>query len=420
MQNIEVLQINNAISFSNLLENENRVNFKNLLCLLANFKKIYDVEKAKLPFHINIIDELHADENAHSRIFAKLLRYKINGKYPFLNKFLNELCGFNLTVDKPEVRKVDSCGRIDIPIFDKKYVVVIENKVTGKAREQNNDKGGQLARYIETINKDYGKELKSIFIIFTPKYSEEPSDDCWLNKENKSYKKEFQFRFRSLSYRDKIYPWLKNEILPIIDTKDKFLLSAIEQYIDHLEGNRMFSIRTINKKMNMNLQEFIKKELGLEENNPAKAIEVLSEKESELNNAITQIQLLKSKYNKQIVMEKFKEWKELLKKDFPNLKIVGDQFKVDKAKINLGVVLTIENKSFAVEIEWNDCNKPNIYFGLAVNGKEHKMPKILDKILDENKFIRDKDVSFYGRKYSSLENGYLRLKNLIKECNIQN
>jgi len=66
-------------------------------------------------------------KNAHTRIFAKLLRYKEKEKYPFLENFLNDICDFNLSIDTPKVEKVDSCGRIDIPIFDKKYIVVIVN-----------------------------------------------------------------------------------------------------------------------------------------------------------------------------------------------------------------------------------------------------------------------------------------------------
>lgn len=45
-------------------------------------------EKQHLPYRMNIIDELHANENAHTRILLQLLRYKANGKYPILSSFL--------------------------------------------------------------------------------------------------------------------------------------------------------------------------------------------------------------------------------------------------------------------------------------------------------------------------------------------
>ncbi len=173
---MELKQFKSTLNFSKLLENRIQTNFLDLLKLLKDFRIIYDNETKKLPYHINIIDELHADENAHSRIFAKLLRYKKDNKFPFLEKFLKDVCGFDVSIEKPKVEKVDSCGRIDIPIFDKNYVVVIENKVTDKAPDQNTSKGGQLARYIETIKNDYNRNLGNIFVVYTPKYTREPSD----------------------------------------------------------------------------------------------------------------------------------------------------------------------------------------------------------------------------------------------------
>lgn len=419
MENIKLKQIENAIKFSNLIETENRVNFRNLLFFVREFGKIHNKEKINLPYHINLIDELHADENAHSRIFAKLLRYKEKDKYPFLEKFLNDVCGFNLKVENPQIKKVDSCGRIDIPIFDKKYVVVIENKVTDKAPDQNGEKGGQLARYIETIKNEYSRNLEEIFVIYTPKYTREPSDDCWKNKDDFSYKDEFKFRFRSLSYRDCIYLWFKQEILPAIDAKDMYLRSAAEQYIDHLEG--IFSLRTINKKMNMKLQEFIKNELSLQDDKPEEAIEILTEKESELNSAISQILQLKSKYQRKIVLNHFEKWEKLLEIDFPAFEIVGDKFKIDKNCINLGVKFSIENQDFVAIIECNDCNKPNIYFGIGrhfVGKTKHETSKLLQKILinSELKLANPKSEKYwYGWKYTSLENAYMRLTDLIKD-----
>jgi len=414
MDCIEKKQIENAINFSNLLESENRVNFQDLFSFLSNFQKKYNTEKINLPYHINLIDELHADENAHSRIFAKLLRYKEKDKYPFLEKFLNNICDFKLNIEEPNVLKVDSCGRIDIPIFDKTYVVVIENKVTDKAPDQNGLKGGQLARYIETIKNSYNRDIEEIFVIYTPKYAREPSDACWKNKDNFSYKDGFKLRFRSLSYRDCIYPWFKNEIRESINSKDLYLRSAIEQYVDHLEG--MFSLRQNDKGFNMKLQEFIKKELGISDNNPEEAIEILTEKEIELNNAVSQIQLLKHKYNKHLVLSRFEEWEEKLKKDFSRI-LVSDKFQEKEEVINVGVKFSIENKEFTAIIECNDCNKPNIYLGIGRHFSsqlKYETPQILQNFLNDRNLIKPEDY-WYGWKYTSLTDGYRMLKEIIEE-----
>jgi hypothetical protein len=415
MENIELKLIENAMNFSNLLKTENRENFQNLLKFLVDFREIYDKEKADLPYHINLIDELHADENAHSRIFAKLLRYKEKDKFPFLENFLNNVCDFDLSIEKPEVKKVDSCGRIDIPIFDKKYVVVIENKVTDKAPDQNGVKGGQLARYIETIKDNYKRDIEEIFVIYTPKYTREPSDACWNNKDGFSYKDGFKFRFRSLSYRDCIYPWFKYKIRDTVNTKDIYLSSAIEQYIDHLEG--IFSLRTIDKKMNMKLQEFIKTELKLQDDNLKVSIDILTEKEEELNNAISQIQLLKNNYTKQYVLCQFEKWGEELRKEFPN-RVIGDKFIEKPDIVNIGVKLTIEDKSFAVMIECNNVNQPNIYIGIGthfVSDIKFDMPEFFNKIFQDAGFNVTTDEFFYGWKYSTVENSYDMLINLIRK-----
>jgi hypothetical protein len=411
----EFIQVKNAIYFSNSLVVEENENLKNLLQFITAFSKIYDEEKLYLPYHINLIDELHADENAHSRIFAQLLRFTQDNKYPFLEKFLNDVCEFKLTVKKPKIKKVDSCGRIDIPIFDEKYVVLIENKVTDKAPDQNSSNGGQIARYIDTIKKDYGRDLEEIFVVYTPKYTREPSDDCWINKDGVSYKSNFSQRFCSLSYREKIYPWLKEVILRSINEKDIYLRSAVEQYVDYLEG--LFSLRTIDKKMNMKLQDFIKKELGLDDEKPEESVEALTEKETELNNAIAQIQQLKSKYKKQIILGHFEEWKKLLRFDFPSFKIVEDQFKKNKDSISVGVEFSIKEQRFEALIECNNCDTYSIYFGIGrpfANEKKYETPEVLQKILDANNLLFPDDF-WYGWKWSTLENTYMGIKNLIEK-----
>lgn len=419
MNKNEISQFKRALIFSNSIIDINLDNLKYLFEFTDEFNKIYLREKSKLPYHINLIDELHANENAHSRIFSKLLRYTENNQFPFLIHFLKDVCKFNINVEKPVVKKVDSCGRIDIPIFDKNYVVIIENKVTDSAADQNTEEGGQLARYIETINIKYDRQLDKIYVVYTPKYTRQPQDNCWVNKNKVSYKDEFKDRFCSISYRDDIYPWFKNKILPTIQEKDFYLRSAIEQYIDHLEG--LFNLRSTNKNMNMKLQDFIKTELGLEDNNYDKAIEILSEKENELNNAIDQIQLLKNDYQRKKVLAYFEDWKELLKKEYPNLIIAGDNFKLKENIINLGIKFSIENQDYVALIECNECSKPNIYIGIGrhfSSKTKYKIPNSLKEVLEKND-LKDSDDYWYGWKYTSLERAYnKRLKDLIKDISI--
>lgn len=166
----------------------------------------------------------------------------------------------------------------------------------------------------------------------------------------------------------------------------------------------------------MKLQEFIKKELELQDDRPDEAIEILSEKEIELNHAISQIQQLKSKYQKQIVSNHFEKWENSLKNDFLSFAIIGDKFKFDQNCINVGVKFSIEDKEFVAVIECDDCNKPSIYFGIGrhfVGINKHKTSKLLQKILNDND-LQDPGNYWYGYKYTSIENAYKELKNLIE------
>lgn len=404
-----------VLDFSNALETRSRLSFQNMLKLTSKLNVIYKEEQSKLPYHINVIDELHPDENAHSRIFAQLLRFKENTTYPFLVSFFNKLCKFDIQVDTPIVRKVDSNGRIDIPIFDKRYVVLIENKVTDKAIDQNTSQGGQLARYIESIIIRNRKKKEDIYIIYTPKYTRQPTDDAWINKDGHCYKEEFKKRFCSASYRDDIYPWLVNEVLPNIAITNTYLHSAVQQYIDHLEG--LFDIRKINETMNMRLQDFLKKELDIENQTPREALEILSEKEHELNNVLKQIQVLKSSYTneiKEFLKIEFSEWKYLLKKDFPNLEIIEDKFQLKNYIINIGIKFSIRENDYSVVLE---SNISNLYIGIGrhfASNEKHQETPLLQQIMDQN-LLEEPEDYWYGWKYVQQKEAYTSFKDLINQ-----
>ena len=412
---MELETLERCFNLSTLLSNQNKENFADLLNFIKKFSLLHDEEAKKLPYHINVIDELHAGENAHSRIFAQLLRYKTGTEFPFLKHFLNDICGFNLHLKNPTVGQVDSCGRVDIPIFDINYVVLIENKVTDKAPDQNTEAGGQLARYIDAININYGRSLEEIFVVYTPKYTREPSDECWQRIDGFSYKKDFKSRFKSVSYRDDIYPWLKKLEISEKQAVRNYLSSTLHQYIDHLEG--LFSLRLINKEMNMNLQKFIKKQLELEDMIPEKALVILEDKKKELSNAIAQIEFLTSEYHKEIVKTKFGEYRELLKIDFPTLQIVGDEFKNNFDVINVGVLWNSAGKIFSLLIECNQCEPVKIYYGLSskfTNYENPVIPSSLQTVLNKETWqIPDDNYSHW--RYTTLFNGYEELKSMIKQ-----
>ena len=186
--------------------------------------------KEKLPYHLNIIEELHSNENSHSRILAKLFQYKSQEKFVILESFFkfidthNQDKDFdNIKVKKPIITQEE--GRIDIWIRDDKYAIIIENKIYDAG-----DQEKQIKRYIDkTINANYKKE--EIFVIYMPPFTREPSEQSWGN-----YKDDFVSRYAIISFNEDILEWLKDFVLPNVTLKEVYLRSAIEQYIDYLEG----------------------------------------------------------------------------------------------------------------------------------------------------------------------------------------
>ena len=64
-------------------------NIKDTFDIVMAIEEFIAKKKKDLPYNINVIDELHANENAHSRILCKLLQYKDSfGKYRILESLL--------------------------------------------------------------------------------------------------------------------------------------------------------------------------------------------------------------------------------------------------------------------------------------------------------------------------------------------
>ena len=60
---------------------------------IFEFIKKFVIAKEKnrtlLQYNLNLIDELHANENAHTRILLKLLEFELNRKKVILEEFFN-------------------------------------------------------------------------------------------------------------------------------------------------------------------------------------------------------------------------------------------------------------------------------------------------------------------------------------------
>jgi hypothetical protein len=293
-------------SFKEILRLEVIYDMEEIKQLLDFADKLNDyiiTEQEKLPYSFNIIDELHINENAHSRILCKLLQYNKDNDYPFVKQFLKYVA------EKEKAKKEEQqttfskivfntikvepaeTDRIDLWIRDPNingYSIIIENKIYDA-----NDQPGQLYRYItKNINKGYDK--KKIYVIYLPStINRDPDDQTWKNPEQtdnnkEDLKKEFESRFIKLSFKEDIISWLQ-DIYPSINPKQEALIdSAIFQYIDYLKG--LYFERDNQKLLIMNIKEQILNHFDkdLENKTPEEKITFFEEKRNSINKLANQ------------------------------------------------------------------------------------------------------------------------------------
>lgn len=292
---------------------------KEIFAFSDEFAKQLKAERAKLPYQLNLLDELRPNdhriyENCHSRILWKLLQYKnAQGAYEIYGSLLQYITNRELTnrkqthlehneefgrisIESPVMTQ--ETERIDLWIRDKRYAIIFENKINNAL-----DQYEQLKRYIDKTKEKY--EEKDIFVVYLSSDGQEPADQSWGG-----YKENFANRYVNLSYRYDIYPWLKDMVLPEVRNKDVCLRTALVQYVDYLEGR--FYLRETEKQMNMNLDKEIRACFHLENMDKAGQVKVLEEKIEEMQEAMDKVRELKARLQLEMMIEKSKA-------SFPNL-----------------------------------------------------------------------------------------------------
>ena len=306
--------------------------------------------EAKLPYHLNVIDELYINENGHSRILAKLLQYKSeNQQYDMLESIIDfisretrmESFG-SIKVNQPDITQEKE--RIDLWVRDKDYAIIFENKIYNAA-----DQDAQLCRYIEkTIKKGYREG--QIYVVYLSQNGEEPAEQSWG-----SYKDAFQHHYINLSFRDHILRWLKEQVLPNLRIKESVLRSAIEQYIDYLDG--LFDLRTQNDIINMELESVMIEKLNLNQfENEFDKVHYLQNKVEEVNELYNQLANLKNKYykeaRKRLLEPHIREWNEEITILYP---------KYENSKENGLVGLLVPFRGDYVNVRISEDNDRQMY-----------------------------------------------------------
>ena len=225
-----------------------------LLHIAAELNELYKKKIKELPYRLNVITELHANENANSRILRGILQYQINNDYPLLRSFIDIVqnkcdCNISLDVMFPVITNEES--RIDLLIKEKsKYAIVVENKIWGAV-----DQDKQIERYVDYV-LNCGIPQNRIYVVYLTADGSKIIGD---NSLTDSVKKKLGMstyndgRFVCINFKDDILPWLQEIIQSDIAKSEPLLCSALTQYVDYLKG--IFGLR--------NEDEIIKKQLEI-------------------------------------------------------------------------------------------------------------------------------------------------------------
>lgn len=377
-------------------------NIKNTFDIVTAIEEFIAKKKKDLPYNINVIDELHANENAHSRILCKLLQYKDGfGKYRILESllfYISHLEGkeefANVIIKSPIITQEKD--RIDLWIRDEEtgYAIILENKVKGAI-----DQDAQLARYIDnTIKKNFSKE--KIFVVYLPSDEHEPAPYSWM-LDGIDYRTSFQSRYVNLSFKMHVLSWLKEIVLPNCIIKEELLISAVKQYIDHLEG--LFLLRPSQKKMIMNSE--LLKEIGLKEDLG------FAEQYKDFDKVLKRLEEAKK-----ILTDYRQNETELLMNKFINYskEILGvDDWATSKDNISNGQGwLYFYNKNWKtkshVHLEWSSVTPETIYLGkkyklvFHIEGEWNKNANFLNRLFERCALLKQTNsTTFYAHEFKS-------------------
>jgi len=386
--------------------NRAKVNvIKEALWLYNEITRIRKDVESKQPHQVNTIFDLEPGETKVSKILAGFFRQRINGKYRVLESFVNYAFDEELAslIEKPVIIAEDTVEdkkRIDILVYEwGKYAIVFENKIWD-AEEQSN----QLANYIKGMKaKEYGFKDEQIYIVYLPSTDEHgPTDKSW----NKALQKTFEERYKSISFKEGIIGWLESDGLQKIS--DECFAHSRFLFADYLK--RVFNLTETDNMENQKIDEFIREELELKDDDNCYNIARLTAKFNEITECANQLERMRKDYCREML----KEWSSRLAFDFPNCK--RHEVCVGK-RMCTGIVLPYKDYEDAIFINLEFIDK-KVCYGATYMPETHKLREemqaydLIRPFWESKEFVKGIDWLFY--KYINVEDGYDCLKKLIE------
>lgn len=277
-------------------------------------------------------------ETLTSQIIANILQYQNkNGKYILLESFIKKFVGPEIQVLKPIISAERE--RLDVSIKDRRYAIVIENKLKNAHFQRN-----QLARYIAKLKNDYDEN--DIYLVIMPQFNSTPIPnsagrlphdwmksnenrkcginryECWcdqnkiLNEEQHAWCAKCDVKIferlqnNTVKLHNDYAEWLIDEA-GTLPSNQWPLKTCMMQFAYYLKG--LYKTRFSNK-LNMAIIEFLKEKLLSKES--------LNENFESIKETIIEVDQLKESIYRlkgQVAIELVKKWENELKKEFPNI-----------------------------------------------------------------------------------------------------
>ena len=417
--------------------------YRETLWLSENLQKCEEASPNKPPFAINYLEYYDSHEPVTSWIIRHIFAYIYNGHHPFFESFARtflQRVGFKEEwIDAPIIDKDHETRGIDILVRDKRYAIIIENKLRGADFQLN-----QLARYIATMrNEGYSED--QIYVVVLPK-NEISNDDLWesvwklpkdwqsTNKSRKcrvddhtcwcdykGYKPKNHcehceslydiFRERTIFLHKELAEWLyncavNNKVgLPDEElSKQYVLISAALQFVDYL--NYLYQTRE-NDKFKMDIHNFLCEELKLESHSVLDQLSIVENKKGIVEELAEKLDDLYWDKIDEYITEMGRKYQiHLVRKE-------GNQF-------YFHYDMKIGGRSLIVSLD-KETNADGDFCQIETTDKD-KLPKIVANDFEISEELNDKDNrSDCIWKYDSYKESMLRFDRVLgRLLDIQN
>lgn len=243
----------------------------------------------KKQFNLNLLDEIDADENAHTRILLKLLSFEYSGTKHFLLEFIkaiNTLLPDNVDpIPETDYEIKTQFHNMDGFIYKQNgCCIIIESKVNEAP-----DRDKQIERYIKYAHNFGFSKNKIYFVYLTSDGNKQPLPISFTDEAKKILEYENEEkpgRFIQMNNRDHILPFLNNVLEMASFSKENILKTAVVQYINHLEGR--FGLRKSEEEyrnaMMKDLSEELLKIRGWKDLSEEEKLKKISGMQSEISN----------------------------------------------------------------------------------------------------------------------------------------